>query len=941
MPYLHSRPYKDNKRIALHAVTGLGVPTAPHGLTHSAVSDSSITVAWVNGSSTQTSVEIQFRTGEVWSASTTLGAAVTSYELTGLSASTIRGFRVRGVNAAGNSEWSNVIVDATTETGSVLPDDYWWQRVLRAWLDTHIQSDFDVTLTSVPDVIASMTDEEIWNAMVVGENRGFNSPNTKGFRVNSSHFTLSSIESGSQINMKIGRGDFFEPQAIAFYAYWENPLNVHYDDDTLYRRALVGTAVDSIMGIDSMYNGGSTRSDYVGGYMAKWAITYWLYKNHPGTAPSIGIDSNVDLAFLETISLTWDIIKDGGGGGNGGADLEAFQLKAAPYVYDLGLITKAEYIRRVSYVISVITNPQGGFGWYHDHGGGTEIAIDMSYEGIMTSFMAEAAISEFMLVPNVSLIKDALKRSYEFMSNMLSIEQEKDNGGEHLHANADFGTIYGPSHFNTGSAGIPDSQWSHPMKRWEASYLFDDVRWQIHGYHNSPYYVNQKKVLSRDDMINVWGVSTWRTAVNTTAGAGGNDWITADSSTPAVWSASHWMNRLPMLAVHRVIGWWSGLWDYDQNGTDEALLKPPCLRDADYTKYYAHMMTAKLGNLQTVVHMGPVVSEWAGDPSALRGGVSSWYIKDVAPFVMGVGTGGQSNPADNWSNVDEWAVNTICGITSTGAFSEARFLGEEINITEVDVVGRRLFGFLNGEHDVTSLFKKGDLITLENWTTGDYHVLTLSQDATFSNYRIPFSDTSMEFHTVEAFPWKEGETLRLHSVGSILTDESFYTENRSLIDSTKISRSCDSTTVSELVVNRKISGTSEKTTVSVEYTSEGQEAITDMYESIPVLYGWDHPVFDQLANIQYWNGSAWTDLTTTEVSSRYIRLIRDLNKGDGEMYAYISFDSPENLRVSNAIVEKTGGTYGVSVRNIKIRMGHTNIFPRRKLTYHLLENNPV
>lgn len=932
MSYTNSRQYFDQKAIAATSTTGAGEPSAPHSLRLTAVSDSSIDVEWINGSSSQTSVEIQSRDSSgTWSALATLGAAVTTYSNTGLAANTTRAYRVRGVNASGNSAWSNVVIDATTETGSELANTYWWQRVLRSWMGSHVSGDFDVTLSSITDVTGSMTDDEIWNTIMVAANRGNDAPQTRGFRLASSIFVLSNIEASSQVNLKMGRtGGFFEPQATAFYAYWENDLNPYYDNTNIYRRALTGIAVDAIESVNYVEADESARArtDLTGGYISKWALVYWMYQNHPGTAQTI-VDDNTHEAFIQSMKHMWAKMKDQYPGGAGGADLESFQLKAAPYLYSLGVIDLNEYKDRVSYVIAEITNPQGGFGFYHDHGGDTEVAIDLAYEGIMYSFMAEAAVAEHFLVPNVSLIKDSLKRSTGLVAHITSVDKGVWDTG--IDPGFDLGTLYSPSHFNTGTPGIAETQWPHPERVWEAAYLFDEQRYRIHGYHNEQYFINTKMVRDRNNMINTWGTATYITGMNTSGGAGGNDFVTADATAAPVWAADQWINRLPALVLHRVTDWYADVLAVETAGTDENLILPPVLRTADFIKDYSHLAAIKLGNLHTVIHAGPVRSSWSSQPSQLRGGISSFFIKGVNPFILGVGTGGQDDVPDNWTTHESWAVNTLSGTVSGGQFSEARYLGAPLEISSMDSIGRIIN--VTDANDLTQLYKKGDIITVEDWAAGSFAVHTLAEDATHSS-----GVTTL----VVSDPLKSTTRGAVYPHGMTSTESSFRHESRSIVDTTKASTSTNSATIDGLVIKRIISGTSEKTTVNVKYTSQGQEAITDMWEQLPLLYGIDHASYAQTADMEYWNGTAWTTLTTTEVSSQYIRLVRDSNEGSGDQYAYVVFNSPQHVRVSAAIIEKgIGGTFGYGSRNLKIRMGDTNIFPRKSLTYHLQETSPV
>ena len=96
-----------------------GVPTAPSGLTATAASSTQINLAWTDNASNETGFYVERSTASAsgFSQIASLGANVTSYQNTGLTASTTYYYRVRAYNASGNSGYSNT-ASATTQSGS-------------------------------------------------------------------------------------------------------------------------------------------------------------------------------------------------------------------------------------------------------------------------------------------------------------------------------------------------------------------------------------------------------------------------------------------------------------------------------------------------------------------------------------------------------------------------------------------------------------------------------------------------------------------------------------------------------------------------------------------------------------------------------------------------------------------------------------------------------
>lgn len=92
------------------------VPAVPGTPTVSYLSDTSLRVNWVDNSNDETGFEIQRSldgaTG--WTTIATTAADVTSYDDTGLTVDTQYYYRVRAVNANGESAWSNVASGTTT-----------------------------------------------------------------------------------------------------------------------------------------------------------------------------------------------------------------------------------------------------------------------------------------------------------------------------------------------------------------------------------------------------------------------------------------------------------------------------------------------------------------------------------------------------------------------------------------------------------------------------------------------------------------------------------------------------------------------------------------------------------------------------------------------------------------------------------------------------------
>ena len=100
-------------------------PAAPTGLTGTAVSSSQINLSWTDNSTDETGFKIERKTGAggTYAQIDTVGADITTYQNTGLSASTEYYYRVRAYNTGGDSGYSNEANATTT-----LPGKFWeWE----------------------------------------------------------------------------------------------------------------------------------------------------------------------------------------------------------------------------------------------------------------------------------------------------------------------------------------------------------------------------------------------------------------------------------------------------------------------------------------------------------------------------------------------------------------------------------------------------------------------------------------------------------------------------------------------------------------------------------------------------------------------------------------------------------------------------------------------
>ncbi len=101
------------------------IPAAPSSLTGSAASSSQINLTWVDNSSNEIGFKLERKTGTgAYAQIATVGAGVTAYNNSALTASTTYTYRVRATNATGDSGYSNETSATTSSVNTSNRDAY-------------------------------------------------------------------------------------------------------------------------------------------------------------------------------------------------------------------------------------------------------------------------------------------------------------------------------------------------------------------------------------------------------------------------------------------------------------------------------------------------------------------------------------------------------------------------------------------------------------------------------------------------------------------------------------------------------------------------------------------------------------------------------------------------------------------------------------------------
>jgi len=528
-----------------------------------------------------------------------------------------------------------------------IPQVHPYQITLRTYLGTFDEADFEVDLQPIVyDPGYFTTKDALHRTWILMEDRGRKMPANTGLRVDAGLFTLPSIERDGTVYMQVGRNSgFFDPLETAWWVAWDYPGNPYFQHPAGINRAFIAAAVDLILTEHNLETSAANRrSDYIGGYLARLAYVYYVVK------PSLPPD--IQSAYEDGLRRIFDRLTALYPSGNGGADMETFQLAglwyAAEAIDDDDLRTRA--LNHSRYVLNVIMK---GDGYFHEHG---DDGIDLSYEGIAQRFIAWAA-----LLYNDATIDGYLEKSARLKAHQTLPEPD--------------GRFTSPSHFNTGTVwGSATDQW-HTYARDHAVAMTTD---------EAKYLVWTGRVLGSTYFQGLPDEAQMRSDIALaisqrnadTDGSLSWTWNAASTAVPKAWSPQHWLNGIVPAADLYPAGFYDQLSALASSGS--ALMSPPMLREPGFIEVFGDdFVVARFGTYGAIVHTGTTVAAWAdGVPGLSGGALSAFWTEEGGAALLGMSRGAQNAVSDQWTGAqgwDTWAVQAISGVNAAGQpFSSAR-----------------------------------------------------------------------------------------------------------------------------------------------------------------------------------------------------------------------------------------------------------------------------
>ncbi|MEM8484869.1 MAG: dockerin type I repeat-containing protein [Bacteroidota bacterium] len=538
-----------------------------------------------------------------------------------------------------------------------IPQDHDYQVTLRTYLETLTEADFEVTLEPVVYEDSFFTSmDQLHATWILLEDFGRQSTlDMTGVRVDASYFVLSSIEQNGEVYMRAGRNSgFLDPVNTAWWATWDYAGNPYFDSRAVKLRAFVASAVDMMM-TDHELEGSivNQRSDYVGGYLAKYGYAYYVAKDL--------LDVEVQEAYETGLLKFFERLESYQPYGSGGADMEAFQLPALWYTAE-AIDSDDLRFRARERTLDVLQEIMRGDGHYHEHGND---GLDLSYEGILHHFLAWAALLYDDPEIDQFVDKSARLKAYQTLPEPS-------------------GHFFSPSHFNTGTAkGEANDQWHSYQRDHAMAMLSEEARYLIWTGRTLPAWYEQgvpsetvmrtqiaQSIIKRND--DTEATSIWA-------------WMEPSANTPGVWRAEHWLRGLAAAAILYKPGFYAELEALEASNAPAT--KPPFLREENFIEEFGDtFVIARFDTYGAIIHTGSTVSQWGNGVPGLSGGsLSAFWTESTGSVIMGRSRGTQNADADEWSGDrgwDTWAVHAISGVNASGQpFSSARNRIPEVETT--------------------------------------------------------------------------------------------------------------------------------------------------------------------------------------------------------------------------------------------------------------------
>ena len=546
---------------------------------------------------------------------------------------------------------------------TTLPQKYAYQVVLRNYMASLAQSDFDVPTGDITwSSSYTLTNDELYRLWLATHYDNYEGglPHYRMLHdVPSSAYTLSTIEASSPPHVLVGTQGVDDVAAF-FYRNWNYAGNPYYGSNAVTRRAFVLVAADMMLMDAHLAAHGPDNLDVASGCLIDYGYTASAIKNDPA------IDACTRAAFSVGLRRMFDQFEPLNVG-NGNGDMLISQVEGYAFMADaLGdpaTVNRAK--NKAETQLAAICDP-AGFCWHQ--GGG----YDPYYEGWTESHVAAGA-----LFSHWDVLENAAREIYTLRSTT-QFPQPSITAAD---GSSQTKLCLGPTAF------APATAWSDcvnggdfAMERVEAMAMLNDDA--VYGASNGiPGYFSFPSV------------SQMRTDIGSGNGLmravpwGRDEGLSGAALTQLPpWEERHYPRGMSNAVVFYQPGTYTHLASLAMSSPE--LQKMPVMRSADYihvlgasdSAHQPQVFTAKFGGsnpFAMVVHTGTI--DTLTDGSGFGGGaLTDFWTRDQGAAIYGWNIGRNYTPSSStvlwytWSNWTLWPAHAISGRSGSTIFSSAR-----------------------------------------------------------------------------------------------------------------------------------------------------------------------------------------------------------------------------------------------------------------------------
>lgn len=520
-----------------------------------------------------------------------------------------------------------ILLGAVYNTGlAQLPQDHEYQQALRSHIGSLQAQDFEIELTELTAGASDFNSvDELYRTWLFVGYHHYYMMGTRGLRVDASHFTLDAIEANGNVNMTVGKGEFMNPTATAFWADWNYGGNPHYDSRAVKLRAFVAAAVDMMMQDRDHEGGNNARSDFLGLQLIRWAFSY-------GVAKDV-LPQEVRQAYEKGLIKMFERLEEWGPTGIH-ADMDMGAIIGM--LYAAKFIDSQDLTQRAHDHIDLILNRHLYDAGYIDHGG----AYDAGYNGMSMYFLNWAAyISEYP--PIINALKD--------MSKLKAYLTLPDPDGQR----------FSPFHSNPSSdADAPHDLWSPYYRDVGISKFSDEAKYLVYNSTREDIH-DQKTMLEQLEK----NVRRFHDPDREKA------FTTPSDNSPGQWEHEHWLNGNSLNAT--AFYYQDGTYDELKKSKNTALANPPFERDENFTESFADKFLSVKRNTYGTVIFNDRLSWWTkeGQTETINGfgggNISAFWTPSTGSVLLG-GTRTNHNGGLDLKEWEIWPVHALSGETEDG-----------------------------------------------------------------------------------------------------------------------------------------------------------------------------------------------------------------------------------------------------------------------------------